>query len=113
MILQDMAGKFVNWSNLKDFTGKFTGLEEVDIKGENKLMAVFEKDTDIYYIGNFQILRILKHNMTTIGEDLKITVIGSVKTKSGNDMLKFSIETLEKTKECIGESNQSTPGVPF
>ncbi|HED05850.1 MAG TPA: hypothetical protein ENI61_04105 [Ignavibacteria bacterium] len=120
MILEDVEGKFVNWANEKFFEGKFTGIEHISVKGENKEMCVFEKDNNTYYIGNYQILRILKHNLQKdiIGEDLKITVIGSVKTKAGNDMLKFSIETLvepvERTrKNMVGESNQSTPGVPF
>ncbi len=115
MILADIEGKFVNWANEKFFEGEFTGIEYISVKGESKEMGVFEKDNNTYYIGNYQILRILKRNLQRdiIGEVLKITVVGSVKTKAGNDMLKFSIETIEKTKECVGESNQSTPGVPF
>ena len=114
MILEDVQGKFVNWANIKNFSGLFKGLEEIDVRGEHKQMAVFEIEKETYYIGNFQIMRILKHNLEkVIDKEVKITVIGTIITKSGNNMLEFQIETVDPLESTSRPSTANTEDIPF
>ncbi len=100
MILSDVQGKFLNWSDRTEFTGKFIGFEEISIKGSYKKMAVFVKNGYHYYIGNLQILRIINNNIDNdiIGLDMKITKKDIIKTAIGT-MIVFEIETLEENSE--------------
>lgn len=117
MILEDVQGKFLNWANQNSFTGKFVGIENITVKGESTKMAVFEKGNDTYYVGNFQILRILEHNIDRgiLSHELKISLQGSITTKTGNEMLKFQVETTEKIRDVADATKETprTPGVPF
>ncbi len=100
MILSDVEGKFLNWSDRTEFVGKFIGFEEITIKGVFKKMAVFVKNGYHYYIGNLQVLRILNNNIENdiIGLDMRITKKDVIKTAVGN-MITFEIETTEENSE--------------
>lgn len=125
MILEDVSGKFINWSNQDSLTAKFIGIESINVKGEMTKMGVFEKGNDTIYIGNYQILRVLEHNYDRgiVGHVLKIKLIGEIETKSGNKMLNFQVETLEDERDEADSTkgydvkahteDRNTPGVPF